>query len=188
MGIAFLILSFQDAGGEDVGAAAVECDARQRAWRRAEENRTVRGGEGALMAGAIEAIFFRSVVNGTGSMSADAAEGDVGVVDGAEKDARLDVGGIGEDFEAANGDFPRLRDDARGIVGSESAAKKNPGADGGDGRAGHGEELVEGAARRLGLFLIFYSEASGFRASGGAALEKRIQHGHDKKGNECGEK
>ena len=104
------------------------------------------------MARAIETIFFRPVVHRAGSVRAGAAEGDIDVVGGAEEDARFDVGGISEDFEAADGDVAGLGYDARRI-GFRPASQKDDNAGSKRGEAGHGEELSEFAASGVCVFL-----------------------------------
>lgn len=110
-------------GGDERRAAALENYAGERARRRAVEHGAVGRGKSAAMAGAVEAIFCGGVEHGTGGVSAGAAEGDVGLFRGAQQDAGLDVGGVGENCRAADGNFSGLRDDACGIR-LEPAAKE----------------------------------------------------------------
>jgi hypothetical protein len=103
-------LRLQEAGGDDVVAAAFQDHSRQGLGRGAVEDCAVGGGVDAAVAGASEDVVLWAVENRAGVMSAEAAEGQVGVFGGAQKEARAVVGGIGENFGAADGDFVGLGD------------------------------------------------------------------------------
>ncbi len=70
----------------------------------------MRGGEYAAVAGAGEDVVFGLIEHGAGVMGAEATEGDVGFFGGAEEEAGAVVGGIGENFGAADRDFVGLGD------------------------------------------------------------------------------
>jgi hypothetical protein len=105
----------EEAGGDDVVAAAFEDYFGQRLWWWAVENCAVGGGIDAAVAGAGEDVFFGAVEDRAGVMRTEAAEGQVGFRGGAEEEAGAVVGGIGENFGAADGNFVRLRDYFYGV-------------------------------------------------------------------------
>jgi hypothetical protein len=102
-----------EAGGDDVGAADGEVDARKRARRRTSEDGAVFDGKKTVMAGAFEGVFVGTVENGAGVVSADAAVGDVRGFAGADEDARRGVCGVFEDFGATDRKFTSLGDHDR---------------------------------------------------------------------------
>ena len=106
-----------EAGGDDVVAAAFQDHLRQGLWRRAVEDCAVRGRIDAAVARAGEDVFFGAIEDGAGVMGAEAAEGEVGFCGGAEEEARAVVGGICENFGASDGDFAGLGDDFHWITG-----------------------------------------------------------------------
>ena len=81
---------------------------RQGLGRRAVQDCAVGGGEYAAVAGAGEDVGLGAVEDGAGVVGAEAAEGDVGFFGGAEEEAGAVVGGIGENFGAADRDFVGL--------------------------------------------------------------------------------
>ena len=83
---------------------------REGLGRRAVKDCAVGGGVDAAVAGAGEDVFFRAIKDGAGVMGAEAAEGQVGFCGGAKEEAGAVVGGIGENFGAAYGDFSDLGD------------------------------------------------------------------------------
>jgi hypothetical protein len=109
-GIGVFRLGWQEAGGDYVVTAAFENYLWQRLGGRAVEDCAVGGGEYAAVAGAGEDIGLGAVEDRAGVMGAEAAEGDVGFCGGAEEEAGAVVGGIGENFAAAYGDFVGLGD------------------------------------------------------------------------------
>jgi hypothetical protein len=60
------------------------------------------------------------IEHSAGSMRAGAAEGKERVLRRVQQDAGLDVRGVSENFQAADGNFPGLRDDAHGIFFRQS--------------------------------------------------------------------
>ena len=87
-----------EAGGDDVIAAAFQDYLRQGLGRWAIEDGAVGGREHAAVAGACEYVLFGAIENRTGVVGAEAAEGDIGFCGGAEKEARPVVGRISENF------------------------------------------------------------------------------------------
>jgi len=151
----------EEAGGDDVVAAAFEDYFGQRLWWWAVENCAVGGGIDAAVAGAGEDVFFGAVEDRAGVMRTEAAEGQVGFRGGAEEEAGAVVGGIGENFGAADGDFVRLRDYFYGVrrfvflpIGDQRACH---GQDAGD-----AEPYVEAAAGDGGRFFSLQAFVVGF--------------------------
>jgi hypothetical protein len=151
----------EEAGGDDVVAAAFEDYFGQRLWWWAVENCAVGGGIDAAVAGAGEDVFFGAVEDRAGVMRTEAAEGQVGFRGGAEEEAGAVVGGIGENFGAADGNFVRLRDYFYGVrrfvflpIGYQRACH---GQDAGD-----AEPYVEAAAGDSGGFFSFQALVVGF--------------------------
>jgi len=95
---------------DDVVAAALQDYLWEGFGRWAVEDCAVGGGVDSAVAGAGEDVFFRPIEDRAGVMGAEAAEGDVGFCSGAEEEAGAIVGGVGENFRAADGDFACLRD------------------------------------------------------------------------------
>ena len=110
-------LACHEAGRDDVVAASLQGYLRQGFWWRAIQDGAGGGGVDAAVAGAGEDVFFGAVKDGAGVMGAEAAEGQVGFCRGAEQEARAVVGGIGENFGAADGDFSGLGDYFHRIAG-----------------------------------------------------------------------
>jgi len=73
-----------EAGGDDVVAAAFQDHLRQRLWRRAVEDCAGGSRVDAAVARAGEDVFFGVIEDGAGVMRAEAAEGEVGFGSGAE--------------------------------------------------------------------------------------------------------
>ena len=109
--------SGHEAGGEDVVAAAFQDYLRQGLGRRAIEDCAVGGGVDAAVAGAGEDIVLWAIEYRASVMGAEAAEGQVGFCGGAKEEAGAVVGGIGENFRAADGDFAGLGDYFYGVRG-----------------------------------------------------------------------
>jgi len=105
---------------------------RERLGRRAIEHGAVAGGEYSAVAGAGEDVVGGLIEHGAGVVGAEATEGDVGVFGGAEEEAGAVVGGVGENFAAADRDFPGLGDYFYRVagfvflpVGDEGACKRD---------------------------------------------------------------
>ncbi len=106
------------------------------------------------MAGAGEDVGLGAVEDWAGVVSAEAAEGDVGVFGGAEQEAGAVVGGVGEDFTAAYRDFSGLGDYFYWVAGFVFLPVGDEGACEGQG-AGDAEPFVEAAAGDGGSFVSF---------------------------------
>jgi hypothetical protein len=99
-----------EAGGDNVVAATFQDYLRERFGRRAIEDCAVGSRVDTAVAGAGEDVCFGAVKDGAGVVGAEAAEGNVGFRGGAQEEAGAVVGGVDENFGAADGDFVGLGD------------------------------------------------------------------------------
>lgn len=145
--------------------------------RRAVQDSAVGGGEYAAVARAGEDVVGGLIEHRAGVMGAETAEGDVGVFGGAKEEAGAVVGGIGENFAAAHGNFLGLGDCFYWVagfvflpVGGQGACQRE--------NAGCAEPFVEAAAGNRGRFLslqalvICFVNGSLLGFSGAAALRQ----------------
>jgi len=138
-------LRLQDAGGDYVVAAALEDYLREWLGRRAVKDCAVGGGEYAAVAGASEDVGLGAVKHRARVMGAEAAEGEVGFLGGAEQEAGAVVRWISENSKAAHWDFVGLGDYFCWVSGFVFLPIHDEGACCGE-RAGCAAPYVEAAA------------------------------------------
>src|SRR6185437_508393 len=96
---------FSHSRGHNLAAAALQSNAGKRATRRAGEHGAIGCGKNAAVARAIEFAADAVIGDRAGIVGADAAEGEIGLLGGANQDARGIVARIGKNLEAADGNF-----------------------------------------------------------------------------------